>query len=479
MSEKDLSIKDFTLSEAPAVQQKAKKKKRRSSVTYDVIVEDGDNFVIKRNGRPASVAVFLCTAKKPLFYIYKEDGSGEFLMDADNLNAFLKDVPDEGIELKNTSWIKRLKRGLSCCTSLMKFLDEYAPYIKTGYVRYGSGYTNSCVASFYSADHKLFKYFVEKVTDVYGFSSKDDFVSRMSLEGVPCGTRRYLESTVISPFWETKYLTSIRALYGIDNARKMIDAFVESNQNLNCDEEVLASLFGIFYPNEIGDLDLYKQKITTSYRYTRESFQTDKFNEVLASLSKQRNTEYMQFDAFLKYMLTYRIEGFKTLTSFVSTWKDVLQLQLVVYGRIVDKYPENLYSQHQKLSTKEDLVNSMEKYSADMFDDFVADAECLEWAPDWGSYIWTIPHNPGDLIDEAEQQQNCLKGYVPEVAANHIKLVFMRTKKEPDKSLLTIAVKNNGSVGEIAGFLNRPANNDEITNIKRWAKEKNLDISGI
>jgi hypothetical protein len=79
-----------------------------------------------------------------------------------------------------------------------------------------------------------------------------------------------------------------------------------------------------------------------------------------------------------------------------------------------------------------------------------------------------IPHSCEDLIDEGEQQHNCVGGYVDEIIDEDCYIVFIRRKSDLKKSLVTVELdldfelvqglmKNNTSIKdkEVADFLDK------------------------
>lgn len=102
-------------------------------------------------------------------------------------------------------------------------------------------------------------------------------------------------------------------------------------------------------------------------------------------------------------------------------------------------------------------------------------SKVLEWMN--SEYVIKVPETPDEMIDEAEQQQNCLRSYIQRVANGETKVVFLRKKKNPDISCVTIQVENNGKIIQVRGKRNRVANNNEIKTISKWAKDRNLDFS--
>lgn len=464
------SVKGFILAEKPEALPKTSKKRGKRQIQYEVTLEDGENIAITRKGRPASTLVII--PSQSLYYIDKE-GEEPYLMDEDTLTKFLSDAPDDGIALNGTKWTEKLSKGRPFARNLIRFLRDYEGVIKTGFVRFDGWYPrNNCwndsVRNLYNTDKKIFQYLVTQLMSAFQLD-ENELIEKIN------GYDSYKSRTVLEGFGNCQYLALVRALWGIDNVRKLIDAFVRTNQNMNLAIGDMVDLLRAVYDN--ADLDQY-----TYARHTvlLPDYELSAIVDLCKrELAKSRNDSHMEFDSFLNYILSYRLEGYYDLSGFVEDWTDTLRLQKAIFGKIKDKYPKNLCTQHQVLSMKSSMLNSVRRDLASMdFDDFVYSAAHLEWTPDWGSYEWSIPKTPGELIDEAEQQQNCLKGWVPELASNLRFLVFMRNKKTPDKSQLTIEVSKDGHIGEIAGFMNRAANSEEMKNIRRWAKEKRLCMPG-
>ncbi len=73
------------------------------------------------------------------------------------------------------------------------------------------------------------------------------------------------------------------------------------------------------------------------------------------------------------------------------------------------------------------------------------------------------------LIDESTQMSNCVRSYGSKVANNECQIYFMRNKKQPQKSLVTIEVKN-GSVIQAKTKYNNSVNDEMQKVIKKFAK---------
>lgn len=84
-----------------------------------------------------------------------------------------------------------------------------------------------------------------------------------------------------------------------------------------------------------------------------------------------------------------------------------------------------------------------------------------------GKYIFLYPEKIDDIRSEAVSQNNCVASYVQSVIDGKCHILFMRKKEEPDKSLVTIEVKNNKIV-QAKGRFNRDLTNEEEIVVEKW-----------
>lgn len=84
-----------------------------------------------------------------------------------------------------------------------------------------------------------------------------------------------------------------------------------------------------------------------------------------------------------------------------------------------------------------------------------------------GKYIFLYPEKIDDIRSEAVSQNNCVASYAQSVIDGKCHILFMRKKEEPDKSLVTIEVKNNKIV-QAKGRFNRDLTNEEEVTVEKW-----------
>lgn len=74
------------------------------------------------------------------------------------------------------------------------------------------------------------------------------------------------------------------------------------------------------------------------------------------------------------------------------------------------------------------------------------------------------------LIDESSQMSNCVRNYCSDVSNNRCQIYFMRYKNTPNKSLITIEVRDGKIVQARAKFNELPSE-DEMKILKKWERD--------
>lgn len=74
------------------------------------------------------------------------------------------------------------------------------------------------------------------------------------------------------------------------------------------------------------------------------------------------------------------------------------------------------------------------------------------------------------LLDESEQQHNCVRTYAEDYASGECDIYFMRDVKEPDKSLVTVEVNGNKIVQSRIKYNNLPTNEQQKF-LEKWEQK--------
>lgn len=126
-----------------------------------------------------------------------------------------------------------------------------------------------------------------------------------------------------------------------------------------------------------------------------------------------------------------------------------------------DKYPRNFLTTHAIACRNYNRLK--QQFDEEAFQKRINHKyEC-----NFGKYIFIYPKKIDDIKSEAVSQNNCVASYVQSVIDGKCHILFMRKKEEPDKSLVTIEVKNNKIV-QAKGRFNRDLTNEEEVTVEKW-----------
>ncbi|WP_297994067.1 PcfJ domain-containing protein [uncultured Clostridium sp.] len=162
-----------------------------------------------------------------------------------------------------------------------------------------------------------------------------------------------------------------------------------------------------------------------------------------------------------------RIDG-----NIYSDYRDYLSMTNAMKGKIKDKYPKYLKTEHDKVSMRYSI---WKKYKNDLeIFKITEENKKLEFSDKKYSII--LPETSSDIVDEGINQSHCVASYVERVANGDTLILFMRYTDIIDESLVTIEVKNN-IICQAKGYANRQLSKEELDFIKRWAKINELKVN--
>lgn len=128
-----------------------------------------------------------------------------------------------------------------------------------------------------------------------------------------------------------------------------------------------------------------------------------------------------------------------------------------------DKYPRHFLTTHKIASRnynrlKEQFVEEdfKKRINKDMEKTF-------------NEYTFIYPNCTQDIKDESVQMSNCVSSYVKRVIDGECHILFLRKKDNPDKSLVTIEVRNDIIVQALQRF-NNPLTSEQQVAVDKWNK---------
>lgn len=141
-----------------------------------------------------------------------------------------------------------------------------------------------------------------------------------------------------------------------------------------------------------------------------------------------------------------------------------------------DRYPKSLKKDHDiaqmNYKTKTDEIKARNFALVIEKEDY----KKLEFKDK--EYAVLIPNEPQDVISEGESLSHCVASYVNDIIKEKCKILFVRPAKEPEKSLLTVEIRDNKFIRQIRGKQNRRATTQEMEFIQKWAEKQELEVSG-
>ena len=128
-----------------------------------------------------------------------------------------------------------------------------------------------------------------------------------------------------------------------------------------------------------------------------------------------------------------------------------------------DKYPRHFLTTHKIASRNYNRLK--EQFDEDMFKSRID--KSMEKT--FGDYCFIYPECTQDIKDESAAMNNCVSSYIKRVIDGACHILFLRKKDEPDKSLVTIEVRDNKIVQALQRF-NHPLNEEQQMAVDKWNK---------
>lgn len=374
---------------------KKKAPAKKKTITWELGLALYPDFVIRRTTAQTERDLVVMPSKGMMFIRDVKTGESEILT-ADSYVNFTSGMPD--IEMPENFWLTKCEPGKLFFTRLKKVMDTPAciEMIK-----------HNCMIKF----ERLFESY--KITSVaYSYDVKKCIENYQKF---PILYIELWEDNLLRDFCKSddNFVETLIENFGIQNARDFFQSWK-------------ISLFGT----------------APSVAYRRNNFARIYHDRCLRG---DRNVVScippirMEYKAFKEYVLYDSVHMGYGLNAhdFFMQWSDTLAMQMMIYGKIKDKYPKNLPTLHQQLSYKKTLMH--EQIDTMLFMQQVERTKKYEMIID--DYIFLAPKAKEDFYDEATQQANCLASYIHRYAQGDCHIIFMRRKEEPETSLVTIELR--------------------------------------
>jgi len=470
------NYKSFVLDNLEEVEketkEKAKVQKKKAEINYIIEGISGPDMIIKKTSSRKEEQLILLVSQNQFYIKDLKKGTIEKLT-AESMNTFLS-AWNENIELTDIdgnqyTWLDKFSKAMAFSRCFMKLVEDenIRQYITKGYfwgnllhIRendlniYTKIFDINEIKIVYDLVHDNDKLLFRKILSnyitngsSYRYGNTINSLSGYDKEEVEkISTLLDYINTSNGTYYHSKAgIKLLEAQYGLDGVRKIISEYFNTAVSKFPTYRDIDALLG-----GKGRYDM-TARYTTTLRYTT-TFDIDKL------------TNYLFYESVH--------QGFAfTISNFIDMWKDTLAMQVAIYKEgIREKYPEALATLHQILSYKYELVK--QQINEELWN---KQAEKMSQYERHGEkYSIIAPKDPQDMIDEARMQSNCLSSYVSKVTNGQCMIFFLRKTNEIDKSLITIEIRGDNTLGQVKAKFNREPSYEERQYVEKWYQDKFL-----
>lgn len=362
-------------------------KRKVSEPKFEIALQSYPDIVItKETERTRKHLILMPT--QGLYYIKTENtnGKGEPVtvkIDADNMNMFCHGCKIAFADV----WFSRLPENKKECEFFLRYINNDKAQEMLKY--------HACPDLNYN------------YMSMYGSPMQDDIdCAYRSFEACPSIYKDYFNNERFVVFMKNNpaLIEGFKKAYGASGVRSLIDTMIISLTNV-------------------------RECWTHSY-----SWYSDEGERIfkLYNMDMQTAIDYICYSSV-------RMGFADSMQNFFRTWKDTLRMQVDLYGKVKEKYPEDLLTLHNKLSYQERLHR--EEIDERRFG--IMSVLTKRFEMQIGDWVFIAPTKPDDFRDEATQQANCLAGYIRKYANGECHIMFMRKASAPDQSVVTIELSND------------------------------------
>lgn len=200
----------------------------------------------------------------------------------------------------------------------------------------------------------------------------------------------------------------------------------------------------------------YSERVRRDGYYTYEYVYKSAFNNLI----KEYGYTAKPLLLYIDYLKTY--EALNDVEYIVRELRDYASMMKRISPKF-DKYPRHFLTTHKIASRNYNRLK--EQFREEDFKKRIN----KDMERTFGEYRFMYPNKTQDIKDEAVQQNNCVASYIQNVIDGNCHILFLRKKDSPDKSLVTIEVRNNKIVQALQRF-NHPLTTEQQEVVDRWNK---------
>ena len=430
-------------------QKTTTRKKAAAAPVFECVASSGADFAIRRTTATTSKMLVMLVSQEQ-YYIKNEKSSELIALSEKSLDSFFQGLGEDSIHI-GCSWIAQFNNSKEAREALATIVRVL------GFKQAATNGLMSFERHFDRYGNHNWRGATEEITNI-ALHTETCAPLVKHIGAVSAGLNSQ-QKTFLSR--NVCFIMAAFNAYGLDRTRELVDRLVTSAAFASIGSQETRSIANLAALAELLAIVPTRAGITT---YTNAVWQEAHGKPIT-----------FQFDKFCGYLFEQSArEGFLDLGSWLLNWKDTLLLQLYVSGKITDKYPANLLTTHQILSTE--AAHMKKTIDEEAWRKAEAKMAELDFFPESDDYHIIHPATPQDMRDEAVAQNNCLAGYIGKVLSGHCMIFFARRTDAPNKSLLTIEVSSNLQLMQVKARFNNEADDESMAFVTRWCREKGISL---
>lgn len=163
---------------------------------------------------------------------------------------------------------------------------------------------------------------------------------------------------------------------------------------------------------------------------------------------------------YIDFLKTF--EAMDNMESLLRELEDYAKMMKEISPKF-DKYPRHFLTTHKIASRNYNRLKH--QFDEKKFHSRIN----LDMERTFGDFRFIYPKCIQDIKDESVQMSNCVSSYVQKVIDGQCDILFLRHKDSPDKSLVTIEVRDNKIVQALQRY-NHPLTKEQKEIVDKWNK---------
>ena len=205
----------------------------------------------------------------------------------------------------------------------------------------------------------------------------------------------------------------------------------------------------------LNDNDIYN--ILSSYTSTYENWNWHR-RPRFANLVNEYGYNAKALMMYLDHLKTF--EAIESMDWMMRELEDYAKMMKEISPKF-DKYPKHFLTTHKIASRNYNRLKH--KFDEEKFKKRID----LEMECTFNKFRFIYPKCVQDIKDESVQMSNCVSSYVQSVIDGNCDILFLRYKDSPDKSLVTIEVRN-GKIVQALQRYNHPLTKEQQEIVDKW-----------